>query len=133
MYSMKTLIKGYKREIDALQNAQSYTLNSKNIDKHVKPSVRGIYAFYHNGTLIYIGQGGGNIDQNTTSQTLKTRLKQYTGENDSGTKNVKNYLKENGVSHSSDLEFSFISIADCRLIKIIELVMIDYFKPQVNK
>lgn len=132
MYSMNYLIQGYKNEIDELINSPKYKLNKENINDTVTTKDRGIYAFYHNGTLIYIGQGGGNIDLNNTSTKLKERLLQYQRPKDGGTKNVKNYLTENGACYC-DLEFSFIPIDDCRLIKIIELVMIDYFKPQVNK
>jgi len=129
---MNDLQKGYKNEIQQLINSPKYKLNKSNIDDVVSTKDIGIYAFYHNGTLIYIGQGGGNIDRNNKSQKLKERLLQYQRPKDHGTKNVKNYLTENGACYC-DLEFSFISIDDCRLIKIIELVMIDYFKPQVNK
>ncbi|MEY8644856.1 hypothetical protein [Staphylococcus arlettae] len=132
MFSMNDLQKGYKNEIQQLINSPKYKLNKSNIDDVVSTKDIGIYAFYHNGTLIYIGQGGGNIDRNNKSQKLKERLLQYQRPKDYGTKNVKNYLTENGACYC-DLEFSFISIDDCRLIKIIELVMIDYFKPQVNK
>ena len=132
MYSMNYLIQGYKNEIDEVINSPKYKLNKENINDTVTTKDRGIYAFYHNGTLIYIGQGGGNIDLNNTSTKLKERLLQYQRPKDGGTKNVKNYLTENGACYC-DLEFSFIPIDDCRLIKIIELVMIDYFKPQVNK
>lgn len=132
MFSMNDLQKGYKNEIQQLINSPKYKLNKSNIDDVVSTKDIGIYAFYHNGTLIYIGQGGGNINRNNKSQKLKERLLQYQRPKDYGTKNVKNYLTENGACYC-DLEFSFISIDDCRLIKIIELVMIDYFKPQVNK
>jgi len=132
MFSMNDLQKGYKNEIQQLIKSPKYKLDEKIINDTVTTKDRGIYAFYHNGTLIYIGQGGGNIELNNTSTKLKERLLQYQRPKDSGTKNVKNYLTENGACYC-DLEFSFISIDDCRLIKIIELVMIDYFKPQVNK
>lgn len=127
MISMNGLHKSYSSEIDKLSNATKYKLIKSNITNNITLKDKGIYALYDKDKLIYIGQAGGNIKiDHNSKHLLRERLLQYTRCKDTGTKNFKKYLEEKTVT-IDDIKFSFITINDCRLIKIIELVMIDYF------
>lgn len=116
----------FNDEIEDLKQATKYKLIKDNI-KNINSSAIGIYGLYDKGELVYIGQAGGNIDiDNSSKYLLRERLYQYTRKGDTGTKNFKKYLKDN-TADINDISFDYITIEDCRLIKILELVMIDYF------
>ncbi|WP_323713034.1 hypothetical protein [Mammaliicoccus sciuri] len=126
MISMNELHEKFIDEIEELKQAPRYKLTIDNINK-IDSTYRGIYGLYHKGKLIYIGQAGGNINiDNKSTHLLKERLHQYRRKRDKGTKNFKKYLKKKKVK-IKDITFNYITIDDCRLIKILELVMIDYF------
>lgn len=132
MINMNELHDKFKDEIEELEQATKYKLIKRNI-KNINSSARGIYALYHKGKLIYIGQAGGNIDTNNKStHLLKERLYQYTRKGDTGTENLKEYLNKHTLEYK-DISFNYITIDDCRLIKILELVMIDYFNKSKSK
>lgn len=133
MLSMNRLHKSYSNEINVLSNAARYKLTKSNITNNVSTKDKGIYAFYDNNKIIYIGQAGGNIKiDHSSKHLLRERLLQYTRDGDSGTNNLKKYISKRTLNYW-DIEFSFIVINDCRLIKIIELVMIDYFNVGKSK
>ncbi len=124
--SMNELHEKFIDEIEELKQATRYKLIKSNINK-IDSTDRGIYGLYHKDKLIYIGQAGGNINiDNKSTHLLKERLHQYRRIRDKGTKNFKKYLKKEKVK-IKDIKFNYITIEDCRLIKILELVMIDYF------
>lgn len=126
MISMNGLHDKFNDEIEDLKQATKYKLIKDNI-KNINSSAIGIYGLYDKGELVYIGQAGGNIDiDNSSKYLLRERLYQYTRKGDTGTKNFKKYLKDN-TADINDISFDYITIEDCRLIKILELVMIDYF------
>jgi len=123
---MNELHDNFKDEIEELEQATKYKLTIDNINK-IDSTDRGIYGLYDKGRLVYIGQSGGNIKINHESKyLLKKRVNQYLHENGTGTDNLKSYLKEKNAT-VKDISFNYITIDDCRIIKILELVMIDYF------
>ncbi len=124
--SMNELHEKFIDEIEELKQAPRYKLTNDNINK-IDSTYRGIYGLYDKGKLVYIGQSGGNININHEGKyLLKKRVNQYLHENGTGTDNLKSYLKEKN-STVNDISFNYITIDDCRIIKILELVMIDYF------
>ncbi len=124
--SMNELHEKFIDEIEELKQAYKYKLTIDNINK-IDSTYRGIYGLYDKGRLVYIGQSGGNINIDHESKyLLKKRVNQYIQENGTGTDNLKSYLEDN-TADINDITFNYINIEDCRLIKILELVMIDYF------
>ena len=124
--SMNELHEKFIDEIEELKQASKHKLTIDNINK-IDSTYRGIYGLYDKGKLVYIGQSGGNINIDHESKyLLKKRVNQYIHENGTGTDNLKSYLEEKKVT-INDISFNYITIEDCRLIKILELVMIDYF------
>ncbi len=124
--SMNELHDKFIDEIEELKQAPIYKLTSDNINK-IGNTDRGIYGLYDRDKLVYIGQSGGNIDRdNKSDYLLRKRVRQYIHENGTGTKNFKKYLRDN-TADINDISFNYITIEDCRIIEILELVMIDYF------
>lgn len=132
MISMNELHDKFIDEIEELKNADRYFLTNDNVN-NIDSSYKGIYGLYDKGKLIYIGQAGGNINiDHSSKHLLKERLLQYTRDGDSGTNNFKDYINNNALNYW-DITFNYITIEDSRLIKIIELVMIDYFNVGKSK
>lgn len=131
MLSIKKLRKEYSKQINKLLKGDKYKLTRENVQEHLNPEDKGLFVLFHNKKAIYVGQAGANINKNHEGQGLKEKLLQYTGQRETGIKSVRTYLNENELS-ADDLKFTFLTLKDSRLIKVIEVVAIAEISREYN-